>query len=167
MSNYTKQKDWETSKHTLIKKELSRILSPCGSDKYHYVFEEAPHEMDCKQCTDLIDHRKRKYGLRIRNAESYTKVPNQWLNEITIRKKNKSNTKTEITKIQNGYLDFYFYCWVCDNTIVASHLFDAKTLIKLLKEHENKAKTIENDDGTEGIVYPIEFLKEAIWSKHE
>lgn len=161
MNKYIKQKNWEKSKHLVIKKELSRIF--CDSDAYHHVFKEAPYEMDCEECTDLLDHKKRRYGLRIRNANNYTKVPNNWLNEITIRSKNKSNTETEITKIQKGFLDYYFYCWLNNDEIIQYHFLDAKKLLPLLKQYENQAKQIINpSDNTEGIAYSVQYLKNAI-----
>jgi len=169
MNNYSKQRDWENSKHNIIKKELSKILSPCNSEKYHHVFKEASQQMDCEECTDLIDHKKRRYGLRIRNANNYIKVPNGWLKEITIRSKNASNTETEITKIQKGFLDYYFYCWLLDDKIIQYHFLDAKKLIVLLKKHEKIARPIANrNDGTSGLAYSVEHLKDAIIrSKYE
>ena len=162
MNSYPKNKSFEEEKHIIIKKQLSIIFS--GVDKYWYVFKEAPHQMDCEECTDLIDHRERRFALRTRNCERYNPVPNHWLNEITIRSKNKSNTETEITKIQEGYLDFYFYCWVDNDKIRVYHFFDAKKLIPLLKKYQAKARLIKNKDGTEGLAYSVEHLRDAIWS---
>tara|TARA_S200002703_G_scaffold134849_1_gene123546 strand:+ start:883 stop:1395 length:513 start_codon:yes stop_codon:yes gene_type:complete len=169
MNNYSKQRDWENSKHDLIKKELSKILSPCGSEEYHHVFEEAPKQMDCEECTDLIDHKNRRYGLRIRNANNYQKVPDSWLSEITIRSKTAYNAETEITKIQKGFLDYYFYCWLHNNEIMQYHFLDAKKLLPLLKKYKNLSRKIINrSDNTEGIAYSVEHLQDAIIrSKYE
>lgn len=169
MNNYNKQRVWENSKHEIIKKELSKILSPCGSEEYHHVFKEAPQQMDCEECTDLIDHKNRRYGLRIRNANNYEKVPNSWLHEITVRSKTASNAETEITKIQKGFLDYYFYCWLLNDEIIQYHFFDAKKLIALLKKYQQTARKIINkNDGTEGLAYSVEHLKDArIRSKYE
>jgi hypothetical protein len=72
-----------------------------------YLIGEPPIEEDSERNTDLIVLKMEavRIACRIRRYEYFSKYPN----EITIREGRPSGTKTELTKIIEGWGDYFFY----------------------------------------------------------
>lgn len=72
-----------------------------------HLIGEPPIEEDCERNTDLIVLKMDavRIACRIRRYEYFSKYPN----EITIRSSRPSGIKTELTKILEGWGDYFFY----------------------------------------------------------
>ena len=82
-----------------------------------YLIGEPPVEEDCERNTDLIVLKMEavRIACRIRRNEYFQRYPE----EITIRMKRPNGSKTELTKIIEGWGDYFFYGFADENE---SHL---------------------------------------------
>jgi hypothetical protein len=80
--------------------EIKRILG-------EYLIKSAPIEEDMEHNTDLVVLKldSVRIGCRIRRYNYFAKYPN----EITIRSSRPNGCKTELTKIVEGWGDYFFY----------------------------------------------------------
>lgn len=94
--------DWKSDKRWSDRflPEIKQILGL-------YLIGEPPQEEDSERNTDLIVLKMEpvRIACRIRRFEYMKKYPN----EITIRSGRPSGVKTELTKIMEGWGDFFFY----------------------------------------------------------
>jgi|2_EtaG_2_1085320.scaffolds.fasta_scaffold38993_2 hypothetical protein len=102
MSNWQRDKRWSD-------RFLPEIKAALGL----HLIAEPPVEEDAERNTDLMVLRLDavRVGCRIRK-NSYLRNP-QYANEFTIRAGRPSGTKTELTKILEGWGDYFFYGF-CD-----------------------------------------------------
>ncbi len=72
-----------------------------------HLIGEPPIEEDCERNTDLIVLRMEavRIACRVRNYKYFSRYPN----DITIRSGRPSGVKTELTKIIEGWGDYFFY----------------------------------------------------------
>jgi len=96
MSTWQNDKRWSD----LFLPEIKQIL---GS----YLIGEPPQEEDAERNTDLIVLRMEavRIGCRVRKHEYLARYPD----EFTIREGRPSGIKTELTKIIEGWGDYFFY----------------------------------------------------------
>jgi len=95
-------KEWEKDKRK-TDKHLPKIKSILG----RYLIGEPPIEEDAERNTDLIVLKMEavRIGVRLRRPHYATKYPG----EFTIRAGRPSGIKTELTKIIEGWGDYFFY----------------------------------------------------------
>jgi len=96
MDNWKDDKRWSD----IFLVEIKRVLG-------EYLISAAPIEEDAERNTDLIVLKLDavRIGCRIRRFEYYQRYPN----EFTIRSGRPSGVKTELTKIIEGWGDYFFY----------------------------------------------------------
>jgi hypothetical protein len=117
MSQWEKNKRWSDQ----FLPEIKRILG-------EYLISEPPVEEDAERNTDLIVLRLDavRIACRVRNHR-YLQA---YSDEITIRNKVASNNKTELTKIVEGWGDYFFYGFANETETQLAHwiLGDLKAL---------------------------------------
>lgn len=96
MLNWRDDKKWSD----IFLPEIKRILG-------EYLIGEPPIEEDMERNTDLVVLKLEtvRVGCRIRRAEYYDK----YSDDFTIRYTRPNGTKTELTKIIEGWGDYFFY----------------------------------------------------------
>ncbi|MDR1740414.1 MAG: hypothetical protein LBR38_01000 [Synergistaceae bacterium] len=96
MTGWTKDKQWSDRFLPEIKSILGRAL-----------ISEAPPEEDATHGTDLIVLTLHPYRIACRVRKHHYLAP--YGNEFTIRSGRPSGAKTELTKIIEGWGDYFFY----------------------------------------------------------
>jgi len=157
-TNWTQDKRWSDQFLT----EIKRILG-------EYLIDEPPIEEDMEHNTDLIVLRMDsvRVGCRVRRYEYFLK----YQNEFTLRSNRPHGSKTELTKIIEGWGDYFFYGFSDDvgKQLIAWHLFDLKIFRlwfnrELLKRNAGQVPGIEvqNHDGSSSFrVFKIQDLPKA------
>jgi hypothetical protein len=107
----TKLSDWENDKKW-SDKYLTQIKSIIGQT----FIQSAPIEEDQERNTDLIVFKMEpiRIACRLRREEYFKR----YQNEFTLRFGRPSGTKTELTKIVEGWGNFFFYGFADDNKII-------------------------------------------------
>jgi len=155
MNDFEKQFEWQAQ----YAQQVVRIVAP-------YLITVADPEVDCKENGDfqISFPRNGTIGCRLRTPE-YAK----YTGDVTFRSQSKNGGKTEISKIIEGYGDYFFYghvdkadnIWhwylLCFQSLRA--MFMRKR--KLLDREQRK-----NSDGTAFLVFSVEDeLTDAIVAK--
>lgn len=96
MSSYATNRQWSDR----FIPQIKRIVGP-------FLLEPASFELDAKQATDLIvlNARDLRIAARVRRPNYASRYPY----EFTIRSHVTSGCQTEITKVINGFGDWFFY----------------------------------------------------------
>jgi hypothetical protein len=138
----TIKQDWSWSDQFLP--EIQRIVGP-------YLLEPAPLDRDRNEAADLIVLRAKNLTIacRIRRG-SYS---NKYANEITLRSRRESGTKTEYDKIIEGWGDWMLYGFAANDaearivnwSLIDLHAFKAH-LIR--KPQALRSGEVNNGDGT-------------------
>lgn len=136
--------------HTWSRKFLPEIERICGE----YLISEAPAEEDAQRNTDLIvlGLGALRIACRIRSA-SYL---NHYAGEFTIREGRPNGTKTELTKIIEGWGDYFFYGFADeDECALAAWLLGDLRVFRLWFNRQLMrlggklpGQSFENDDGS-------------------
>lgn len=117
--NWTNDKDWSDR----FLPEIKRILG-------EHLIGEPPQEEDALRNTDLIVLRMEavRIGCRVRHHEYLNKYPN----EFTIRAKRPSGNKTELSKIIEGWGQYFFYAFAnADESQLAAWLLGDLNVFRL------------------------------------
>jgi hypothetical protein len=151
MNNFKKQFSWQDRYFEDVAGILGRVF-----------FVRSSFLVDTEQATDLmvLQTEKMHTAIRLRKLNNYG---NKYLNEFTIRAKTKFNKKTEIHKILNGFADYGFYGWVCDETKTIKHwtIFSFDIFRKTFNEDVLKGRSIlNNPDGSGFYVFNFDELAE-------
>ena len=131
--------------------QIKRILN-----KNSYMFSElleATPQQDYKEGFDSIfTFNDIKIPLRIRKYE-YAKE----YRDVTIRSRTRSNGETEIDKIKQGFGDYYFYAWECEDRkrLFCYLIFDLKKFNSSGLVLRPSDPDIPNGDGTSFNAYRI------------
>lgn len=126
----------------IIRQNLNKLMKIEESDKYR----------DMKEATDMVlKMNSGDIAVRVRRNDF-----NDPFNDVTIRTKSKSDQKTEIDKIQDGYGKWYFYGW---NKVKDWLIYDIDKLRELLNNNKDFDK-IKNNDGTKFISISLSKLKD-------
>lgn len=142
MSGYREDRQWSDKFIPQIKSIVGPLL-----------LEPASFKLDAKEATDLIVFRARdmRIAARIRNHEYLKKYSHQF----TIRSRRDSGAETELSKIVNGWGDWFFYGFSDreERTIVQWILIDLDHFrATLIRNSMNDVKIIcgdgSNGDGT-------------------
>ncbi len=101
MNGYRADRQWSDRFIPQIKSIVGPLL-----------LEPAPFEMDAKEATDLMVFRARdmRIAARIRRHGFFE----NYGNEFTIRARRDSGAETELSKIVNGWGDWFFYGHSCE-----------------------------------------------------
>jgi len=132
---------------------IKRIVGP-------HLLTVASFELDAKQATDLhvFQARDMRIAARVRNkgyAEDYPY-------DVTFRAQRDSGTKTELSKIVDGWGDWFFYGHAVDETniglwwLIDLHSFRAALIRR--DKHPLKPKWRSNKDGTHFAVFDVRLF---------
>lgn len=148
--------------------EIARIVGP-------HLLVPAPFEMDAKQATDLIVLKARDMTIaaRVRRRGYLERYPY----EFTIRSRLDSGTKTELSKIVDGWADWMFYAHAGEQhgKLAAWFLIDLSAFrAALIRDgvRRNPKITWEekpNGDGTHFVAFDLRIFEPSILvaSSHE
>lgn len=110
---------------------------------------------DTKQSTDAVLEMSNKATIAVRirrhrNGKLYR--------DLTIRAQTKSGGKTELSKLREGWGDWYFYAWLdANNQLTEYMLVDLHAMRASGRLAQNK-RVIQNGDGTGFVEYSIAEL---------
>ena len=151
MDNFNKQFSWQDRYFESVAGILGKVF-----------FTRSSFVVDTEQATDLVvlQTEKMNTAIRLRKLNNYG---NKYINEFTIRAKTKFNNKTEIHKILDGFADYGFYGWVCDETKIIKHwtIFSLNVFRKTFNEKNLHQRSIlKNPDGSGFYVFNFDELPE-------
>jgi hypothetical protein len=137
-----------------------------------HLIGEPPEEEDVERNTDLIVLKMEavRIACRVRRNKYFQEYPN----DITIREGRPSGTKTELTKICEGWGDYFFYGFADEdeNRLVAWKLCDLKAFriwfVRYLAGNKGLIPGISrmNGDGSSSLrVFNAERIPEFIIAK--
>jgi len=112
MGGYAEQRRWSDGKIDEIKSIL-RQFAPLMAD---FRFDDANYEQDTKECTDgfmCLVSRNERIALRVRKEVSTGSQVRY--RDLTIRARSSNGGLTEIDKIRERYVRYYFYAWTDEN----------------------------------------------------
>ena len=113
-----------------------------------YLIGEPPMEEDAERNTDLMVLRMEsvRIGCRIRKTDYMARYGD----EITIRSGRPSGAKTELTKIMEGWGDYFFYGFGTDADVVAWTLGDMKVFrLWFFRQLASGAKPYEKNNNSD------------------
>ena len=155
MNDFDAQFEWQAK----YANQVVRIIAP-------YLIKVADPEVDKKENGDfqISFPRNGTVGCRLRKPDMA-----RYVGEVTFRSRARNGGKTEITKIIDGYGDYFFYGHVNNASVIWHwYLIDYTKLRALfirrreLIDHA-KANQVTNRDGTKFIVFNVEEqLPEAV-----
>lgn len=145
MSTYCTNREWSDR----LIPQIKRIVGP-------FLLEPANFELDAKQATDLIvlNARDIRIAARVRRPGFATRFPY----EFTIRSHVPSGYKTEITKVINGFGDWFFYGHADEETKISRwFLVDLSAFRAALIRGKVslEKKEVENGDGTKFLAFDV------------
>lgn len=121
-------------------------------------FRLASEVEDTQQSTDAVLEVDGKVtiGMRIRRHKVYPK--GKIYRDLTIRAQSKGGGKTELSKMREGWCDWYFYGWLTpDKTLSEYMLVEVEPLRKSGILFDNRPIT-PNGDGTGFVSYTLDEL---------
>ena len=148
MAGFKEQFEWQKR----FIPEVVNLIAP-------HLIQVSSHEVDCNEAGDLVIRfpRNGTVAVRLRKPSA-----SRYVGEMTLRSKTRYNNTSEVTKIVDGFADFYFYGHVDDaENIWHWYLLDCQKMrAEFIRRphilHNAMTRQIFNPDGTGFIAFDVE-----------